>query len=160
VMSVCDQIVAQFEVERAALADPAAVQAIVDNLNTARQRVEALRSSASKWNQTLSDGIGDLSSDIDHDLRGRIRVVTQEAVDPADMWPQMESWHKARVSYELLENYTMLRERADALSLEVAEHFRVASGEVFDAPAVYNPTPLLSAAQVHHQIELEKMKAG
>jgi dynamin family protein len=166
VMSVCDQIVAQFEAERAALADPAAVQAIVDDLNIAKRRVEALRSSAAKWNQTLSDGVGDLSSDIDHDLRGRIRIVTQEAddsvenVDPADMWPQMEAWLKARVSYELLENYTLLRERADALSLEVAEHFRIASGEVFDAPAVYNPTPLLSAAQVHHQIELEKMKAG
>jgi hypothetical protein len=166
VQGVADQVIGQFEAERAALADPAAAQAIVDELNTARQRVELLRSGAAKWNQTLSDGIADLNSDIDHDLRGRIRVITQEAddsvdsVDPADTWPQMETWLQSRMSYELLANYTLLRERADALSLEVAEHFRDASGEVFDRLTVYNPTPLVSNTPVVHSIELEKMKAG
>jgi Dynamin family len=166
VVGVADQIVSQFDAERAALADPAAAQAIVDELNAAKQRVEVLRSGAAKWNQTLSDGVGDLNSDIDHDLRGRIRVVTQEAddsvenVDPADTWPQMETWLQSRISYELLANYTLLRERADALSAEVGEHFRAASGEVFDRLAVYNPTPLVSDARIQHSIELEKMKAG
>jgi hypothetical protein len=166
VVGVADQIISQFEAERASLADPAAAQSIVDELTAAKQRVEALRSAASKWNQTLTDGIADLSSDIDHDLRGRIRVVTQEAddsvenVDPADMWPQMETWLTSRVSYELLANYMLLRERADALSAEVGEHFRAASGEVFDKLAVYNPMPLVSEARVHHSIELQKMKAG
>ncbi len=166
VVGVADQIVSQFEAERATLADPAAAQAIVDDLNTTKKRVEVLRSGAAKWNQTLSDGIGDLNSDIDFDLRARIRVVTQEAddsvenVDPADTWPQMESWLQSRISYELLANYTLLRERADALSTEVGEHFRAASGAVFDRLAVYNPTPLVSDARIQHSIELEKMKAG
>jgi hypothetical protein len=149
--AVCDQIITHFEAERAALADPAKAQRMVDDLSATRQRVEALKSSASKWSQTLADGIADLNSDIDHDLRSRIRVVLQEAddsvetVDPADMWPQMESWLQSRVSYELLSNYTMLRERADALSADVAEHFRAASGEIFDRLAVYNPTALVRA---------------
>ncbi len=166
VVGVADQIMTQFEAERAALADPAAAQAVVDELNAIKSRVEVLRSEAAKWNQTLSDGIGDLNSDIDHDLRGRIRVVTQEAddsvenVDPADVWPQMEGWLQSRISYELLANYTLLRRRADALSVEVGEHFRAASGEVFDRVAVYNPTPLVSEARITHNIELERMKAG
>ncbi len=166
VVGVTDQLIGQFEAERAALVDPAATQALLEELNATRQRVEALKSSAAKWNQTLGDGIGDLSSDIDYDLRARIRVVTQEAddsmdaVDPADTWPQMESWLQSRISYELLANYTLLRERADALSAEVGEHFRAASGEIFDRLAVYNPNPLVSSARVEHKIELDKMKAG
>ncbi len=166
VAAVADQIIAQFETERTALADPAAAQRVVDDLNATKARVDHLKSSAAKWSQTLSDGIADLNSDIDHDLRSRIRVVLQEAddsvdtVDPADTWPQMESWLQSRASYELLANYTLLRQRADELSAEVGEHFREASGEILDRLTVYNPTPLLADKQVEHKIELQRMKAG
>lgn len=166
VTAVADQIITQFETERAALADPQAAQRVVEDLNATKARVDHLKSSAAKWSQTLADGIADLNSDIDHDLRARIRVVLQEAddsvenVDPADVWPQMESWLQSRVSYELLANYTMLRERADALSADVGEHFQEASGEIFDRLTVYNPTPLVSNTRVEHKIELDKMKAG
>ncbi|HEX6871030.1 MAG TPA: dynamin family protein, partial [Micromonosporaceae bacterium] len=166
VVGVCEQLTAQFESERAALADPAAAQRVLDELTATKQRVELLKSTAAKWNQTLSDGVADLSADIDHDLRARMRVVLQEAddsveqSDPADTWGQMESWLCSRVSYELLANYTLLRDRAEALSADVGEHFRVASGQVLEQLAVYNPTPLVSATGVEHKIELEKMKAG
>jgi hypothetical protein len=107
--------------------------------------VEHLRSASAKWSQTLNDGIADLSADIDHDMKARIRDVLQEAddavesADPADAWPQMESWLQSRISYEMLANYGMLRTRADALSETVGEHFREASGDIFDRLAVYNP---------------------
>lgn len=166
VIAVCDQITAQFTSTRAALTDPDAVRRIVDNLNLAKQRVEVLRSSSAKWSQTLNDGVADLTADIDHDMRARIRIVLQEAddamenVDPADTWPQTESWLQHRISYEMLANYGLLRDRADALSEEVGEHFRAASGEVFDQIAVYNPAARLTGTRVEHKIELEKMKAG
>ena len=91
-----------------------------------RQRVEALRTAAARVEQTLNDGIADLTSDIDHDLRDRIRRVIEEAdaaieeTDPADSWSRDASrgWSRA-VSHELLANYTMLRDRATALSEEV-----------------------------------------
>jgi hypothetical protein len=166
VVAISDQIIAQFETERAALADPQRAQRVVDDLNVTKARVDHLKSTAAKWSQTLSDGVADLSSDIDHDLRRRIRIVLQEAddsldeTDPADVWPQMESWLQSRVSYELLANYTMLRERADELSGEVGEHFRAASGQILEQLSVYNPTPLVSETPVEHKIELDKMKAG
>jgi hypothetical protein len=164
--AVCTQLEAQFEAERAALADPAAAQRVVDELTAVKQRVEELKAAAARWSQTLNDGIADLNSDVDHDLRGRIRGVTQEAdnaieeVDPADTWPEMESWLESRVAHELLANYGLLRQRAATLSEEVAEHFREASGEVLNRLAVPNPTPLLEAARVDHKIELAKMKVG
>jgi len=166
VVAACDQISAQFEAERAALADPEAAQRVIDGLNATKDRVEALRTAAAKWSQTLTDGIADLNSDIDHDLRNRIRHITQEAddaienVDPADTWGEMEAWLQARVSYEVLANYALLRQRADDLSEQVGAHFREASGEVFNELGVYNPTPVASQARIEHKIELEKMKAG
>jgi hypothetical protein len=83
-----------------------------------------------------------------------------EEIDPADTWPQMESWLQSRISHELLANYRMLRTRADQLSEEVAEHFHDASGEVFRQLAVYNPEARVSSARIEHKIELAKMKAG
>ncbi len=165
-IAVCDQLTSQFTAERTALADPGKARQVIDNLNLVKARVEVLRSSSAKWSQTLNDGIADLTADIDHDMKARIRVVLQEAddtvenVDPADTWAQTESWLQSRISYEMLANYTLLRDRADALSQEVGEHFRAASGEVFDQIAVYNPSARLSDARVEHKIELDKMKAG
>jgi predicted GTPase len=166
VIAVCEQLEAQFRSERAALADPAAAQRVIDELTGVKERVEVLRSAAARWNQTLSDGIADLTSDVDHDMRNRIRRVIEEAddaieeVDPADTWPEMEQWLQARVSHELLANYTLLKNRANELSEQVAEHFRQASGDVLDQLGVANPAPLVSSAKVSHKIELEKMKVG
>lgn len=166
VAAVCSQLEAQFEAERAALADPAAAQQVVDELNTVKERVEALKAAAAKWQQTLNDGVADLNSDIDHDLRARIREVTQQAddaieeSDPADTWSEMEPWLESRVAHELLANYRLLRDRATELSEEVGEHFREASGAVLDRIAVPNPTPTLSGAKIDHKIELERMKVG
>lgn len=166
VVAVCDQLIGQFEAERAALADPEATKQVVDTLNAVKERIEALRSSAARWSQTLSDGIADLTSDVDHDMRGRLRRVTQEAddtidtVDPADTWGEFEAWLQARVSYELLANYRFLRARAAQLSEQVAEHFREASGEVLDQLAVFNPVPLVSQTRIDSKVELEKMKVG
>jgi hypothetical protein len=164
--AVCEQIIGQFTAERAALADPAAAQAVIDELNTTKRRVESLRTSAAKWSQTLNDGIADLSADIDHDLRSRVRRITQEAddaieeIDPADTWGEMESWLQSRVSYDVLANYTMLRARATELSEQVAQHFREASGGTLHPVGVFNPAPVASQARFESNIELEKMKAG
>jgi len=166
VAAVCDQLIGQFEAELATLTDPANAQRILDELNATKRRVEELKTTAARWNVTLNDGTADLTADVDHDLRERFRRITAEAddaideVDPADMWPEMEEWLRARISYDLLANYTMLRRRAAQLSEQVAEHFQQASGEAVGLLKVYNPTPLVSDKPVEHKIELEKMRAG
>jgi hypothetical protein len=138
---------------------------VIDELNFTKSRVEALRTAAARWNQTLNDGGTDLNTDVDHDLRERIRRVILEAddavdeIDPADTWGQMEDWLRARISYELLANYSFLRRRATMLSEQVADHFREASGTGPSQLAVYNPTPLVSDKPVEHKIELDKMNA-
>lgn len=166
VVSICEQIGSQFEAERAALADPVAAARVMDDLTEVKKRVEALKAAAAKWQQTLGDGIADLNSDIDHDLRGRIRRLVEEADgrieegDPADTWEETERWLKARASQELLANYMMLRDRAIGLSDDVATHFEEAAGQVLHQVAITDPLPLAGTAEVDHKIELAKMKVG
>ncbi len=163
VVAVCRQIESQFEAERSVLADPAASAKIMEELTAVKRRVEELRGSAAKWSQTLNDGIGDLNSDVDHDLRGRIRRLTEEAddlideFDPADSWHEVEGWLEAAVAEEIVENYSLLRARADELSERVWRHFQEASGQVLDQLAVYNPADLVPRAEVEHKMDLEKM---
>ncbi|GAB1640180.1 dynamin family protein [Krasilnikovia sp. MM14-A1259] len=166
VVGICEQIESQFGAERAALADPAAAATVMNDLAAVKQRVEGLKAAAAKWQQTLGDGIADLNADIDHDLRGRIRRLIEEAdaqieeSDPADTWSETERWLKARVSQEILANYMMLRDRAIGLSDEVATHFERDAGRILRHVAIANPVPLAGTAEVEHKIELEKMKLG
>ncbi|MFI7673627.1 dynamin family protein [Actinophytocola sp. NPDC049390] len=163
VVSLCDQLEASFAAERAALADPVAAQRVVDELTAVKSRVEQLKSAAARWNQTLNDGIADLTSDIDHDLKSRIRAVTAEAdeaideSDPADTWAEMGSWLQAKTAEELLANYELLSERATDLSERVGEHFRAASGTALRRPTVHDPTPL-AAGEVGEDLDLKKMR--
>lgn len=163
VMAVCEQIAAQFESERSVLVDPAKSRQVLDELSRTKSKVETLRSAAAKWNQTLNDGVADLNSDVDHDLRGRIRKVIDEGddlideFDPADRWSDIESWLEMATAEEIVANYTRLREQADALSEQVFKHFQEASGEILDQLAVYNPMDVVSRADVEHKIDLEKM---
>ncbi|HEX6358430.1 dynamin family protein [Actinophytocola sp.] len=163
VVALCDHLETSFAAERAALADPAAAQRVVDELTAVKSHVERLTTAAAKWNQTLSDGIGDLTSDVDFDLKARIKEVTAEADetieagDPADTWAEFGPWLQARTAEALLSNYELLRERATELSERVGEHFREAAGAAFTRPSVHDPTPL-AAAEVGEDLDLKKMR--
>ena len=166
VMAVADQLATQFQAERAALADPDKAQAIVDDLTRTRERTEQLKGQAAKWNQTLNDGIGDLVPDIDHDYRARSRKLLKECddaienSDPADTWAEFEPWLYNRVSHDVLENYTYMRDRANELSETVGDHFREASGEILSELAVFNPMPVVGSATFEAAIDTDKMGAG
>ena len=166
VMAVCDQLIAQFEAERTVLVDPSRGQQVIDDLTAVKAKVESLRSSAARWSVTLNDGIADLNSDVDHDLRARVREVLNAADDlidehdPADVWHEIEGWLEARIAEELVANYAFLRFKADELSEEVFQHFRDASGEVFDRLTVYNPAELLAQTGMDRKVDLAKMTLG
>lgn len=163
VAAACGQIESQFEAERSVLADPGKSAQVMEELSAVKRRVEELRSSAAKWSQTLNDGVADLNSDIEHDLRGRIRRLTDEAddlieeFDPADSWHEIESWLETAVAEQIVENYALLRRSADELSERVWRHFQEDSGQVLDQLAVYNPSDVVPRAEVEDKMDLEKM---
>jgi hypothetical protein len=162
VVALCDHLGTSFTAERAALADPASAQQVVDELTEVKSYVERLKTAAAKWSQTLSDGIGDLTSDIDFDLKARLKAVTTEADeaieagDPADTWAELGPWLQATTADALLGNYELLRERATDLSERVGEHFREAAGAMLTRPTVGDPTPM-AATEVGDDLDLKRM---
>ena len=71
-------------------------------LSDAKSRAEQLRGQAARWQQTLSDGTSDLTADVEHDLRLRIRQLSADAElliddqDPGKTWADFEREQRRR----------------------------------------------------------------
>lgn len=130
---VVEQLTATFEAERQTLEDPASLGALVAELEAAKVRADQLRGQSSKWQQTLNDGAQDLTTDLDHDLRVRVRMIIAEGdsvldeADPATIWEGFEEWLHHRIGFDLSAHHQFIAARADDLAARVAEHF--ADGE-------------------------------
>jgi hypothetical protein len=142
--------------------DPARAQPVLDELERAKARAEQLRARSARWQQTLGDGSQDLATEIDHDLRRRLRDVStaaEEALDthdPYDIWDDFSAWTRREVAAQVADNAEVLRHAANELATKVAEHFAIDEAglvhavDIGAAPAV--PSEL--------DVELEKGSAG
>ena len=139
VLAVTDHLRLGLQAEQRSLQDPAGGAAMVAELEAARDRVDELRRRSSRWQQTLTDGMTDLVSDLEHDLRDRMRAIGREAEeaidagDPAPVWDQFTEWLERRVASAVSDNFVWANERARWLAGQVAEHF-VSEGAA-DLPA-------------------------
>nr|WP_246326544.1 dynamin family protein [Actinomycetospora corticicola] len=135
VVAIVEQISYRMRAELQAQADPVGADRLIAQLQQAKQRAEDLKARSARWQTTLNDGFGDLQSDIDHDLRDRMRALQKEAEehleteDPAEVWDQFAEWLHAAVAQSASTNFVWASQRAQHLSLLVADHF-VAGGQV------------------------------
>ncbi|GLZ53016.1 dynamin family protein [Actinomycetospora sp. NBRC 106378] len=135
VLAVVEQISYRMRAELQAQQNPVEADRLIARLQDAKQRAEDLKKRSSRWQTTLNDGFGDLQSDIDHDLRDRMRALQKEAEetlegdDPAVIWDQFAEWLHAAVAQAASTNFVWASQRAQHLSLVVADHF-VAGGQV------------------------------
>ncbi|MGQ0802931.1 MAG: dynamin family protein [Actinomycetota bacterium] len=163
IIGVVDQLAAQFQAERKGLQDPDQAAEMMRKLESAKEQADRLRGQAAKWQQTLGDGIADLSGDIDHDLRTRIRRIMQESdevideTDPADTWEEFEPWLYRRAGEDIANNYQFLQLRARELSQQVAEHFAVDEEQVALEFTVGDPIQLVDQVGVQAEIDVEVM---
>jgi hypothetical protein len=166
VLGVASQLSSQFENEREALKNPEGAQAIVDNLTQLQAKAQRLRGSASKWQQGLGDGVADMQTDLDHDLRSRLRAITKqadeaiEASDPAETWDDFQTWLYRRVAEDIVHNYTFLHSRAEELALRVAEYFGEDGGDLTVSLELLNPTDVVASIEANTDIQAEKMGMG
>jgi hypothetical protein len=129
VLAVADQLNTGFKAELAAQENPERAAALVAELQRAKARADELKQRSSRWQITLNDGVADLQSDIDYDLRDRLRATGREAeelidaADPADIWEQFSEWLHQQVSSAASANFVWAAERARFLAAQVAEHF-------------------------------------
>ncbi|BDI22350.1 dynamin family protein [Herbiconiux sp. L3-i23] len=127
--AVADHLTLALQSELSALVDPAATPAVVAELANAKERADDLRKRSAQWQVTLSDGIADLMSDIEHDLRDRMRAIQREADaaidagDPGPLWESLVDWLETRITTAVSETFIWSDERARWLAGQVAEHF-------------------------------------
>lgn len=166
VLSVTTLLTTQFKNEQKALANPEDAQEVVGNLTQLQEKLARLRGGASKWQQTLSDGVVDLQTDLDHDLRGRIRQVMKQAddaidaSDPADTWDDFQAWLYRRVAEDVVHTYTFLHGRSDELAVRVAEHFGEDGGDLVVNLEMLNPNEIVATIDANTDIQASKMGMG
>lgn len=128
-LSASDHLRLSLQSELSALQDPESTPAMIAGLEAARQRADDLRRRSSRWQVTLNDGISDLISDMEHDLRDRLRRIQREAEeaidlsDPGKMWPQFVEWLEQRSAAAVSDTFVWTSERGQWLAAEVAGHF-------------------------------------
>lgn len=133
VLAVAEQLGAGMRAELAVQEDPEKLEPLVAELTRAKARADELKQRSARWQITLNDGVGDLQSDIDYDLRDRLRTISREAeqllddADPADIWEQFAEWFHQQVASAASANFVWAAERARYLSTQVAEHFAAAA---------------------------------
>ncbi|MBL5974061.1 MAG: Isoniazid-inducible protein iniA [Candidatus Leucobacter sulfamidivorax] len=127
--AVCELIAMSMQAEIGVLDDPSSSPEIVRDLKQAEETAENLTRRSARWQQTLSDGIGDLISDIEFDLRDRLREVGREAEqliaasDPGKSWEDIGAWLADSVTQAVSDNFVWAHERSVHLAEVVAQHF-------------------------------------
>ncbi|HEY2221999.1 dynamin family protein [Actinomycetospora sp.] len=140
---VLDQVagaVAEFgaalEAERVGLEDPERAREVAADLSAARDRAGELKERSARWQQTLADGVADLVSDIDWDLRDRMRHVVRaaeealDAADPGASWDTFAPWLTEEAGEAVATTFVWAGERTWRLSERVAEHFALSGDDV------------------------------
>ncbi|WP_282004744.1 dynamin family protein [Propioniciclava sinopodophylli] len=136
---VVEQMTLSARTELTALSDPEGTPRLLAELEDAKARADDFRSRSSRWQVALSDGVADLISDMEHDLRDRLRRVQREAEqaidegDPGPIWEQLAEWIDQRVASGVSETFVWTDERSQWLTDEIAEIF---AQEQFELPRI------------------------
>ncbi|WP_433292424.1 dynamin family protein [Actinoplanes sp. CA-030573] len=131
----------------------------------ARRYAEKTRRSAwlagGSWQTVLGDGIQDLSSDIEHDLRERLRLMVRrgedliDESDPKETWRDFQAWAAREAAAAAVENLMLLVTRTEQLAHDVAERF----GLEYDSLDVDLPAPELALRKVD-ELDVSFQKSG
>ncbi|HEX4361725.1 MAG TPA: dynamin family protein [Pseudonocardia sp.] len=166
VLAVSEQLAASMQSELIAQEDPEKATSLIEQLKVAKQKADDLRQRSARWQQTLNDGVQDLTSDIEYDLRDRLRTVSREAEhvidqsDPKDTWDQFVSWFEQQISQSVSQNFVWAIQRAQYLAGQVAEHFSE-NGAALLPELNYGQKDFQSADLRHlEKPELEKVGIG
>ena len=159
---VTDQLEGHFRAIADALENPAKIAARQAEMVAAKERADELKSRAARWQVTLNDGVADLNTEVDHDLRLRFRHINQdsdaalEAGDPADTWAEFEPWLYRRTAQEMVANYQVLQTQARGLVDQVADHFQEGENSLDLNLDLRNATAAIDRAEVAADLDVSK----
>jgi GTPase SAR1 family protein len=163
--SVTEHLSLAVRTELRGLEDPAGREDLLRELEDARVAVDELRRRSSRWQQLLGDGVTDLQSDIDHDLRDRSRVITREAEeaidagDPGPAWREIAEWLDQRIAVAVADSFVWAEQRSEYLAEQVIGQFTQDSGTALPELTVGSAADALDALVDLPGIDSGAMKA-
>jgi replication fork clamp-binding protein CrfC len=142
IRSAAEHLTLAVQSELSALNDPQARDRLTADLERRKEEAQEALQHTALWQQVLNDGIADLTSDVDHDLRGRFRVITQhnekliDGCDPSRQWAEIGTELENAVATAVGDNFVWAYQRAEALAAEVARTFVQAGLEAVKMPEI------------------------
>ncbi len=142
VRSAAEHLTLKVDSELSALNDPDARDRLTDELERRKDEAQDALQQTALWQQVLNDGIADLTSDIDHDLRARFRAITQHTekviddVDPTNHWAEIGTELEEAVATAVGDNFVWAYQRAETLAEEVGRTFVEAGLDAVKMPQI------------------------
>jgi replication fork clamp-binding protein CrfC len=142
VRSAAEHLTLKVNTELSALNDPEIRDRLKEDLEQRKEEAQEALQQTALWQQVLNDGIADLTADVDHDLRGRFRVITQhteqviDSCDPTNQWAEIGTELENAVATAVGDNFVWAYQRAEALAQEVARTFVEAGLEAIKLPQI------------------------
>jgi hypothetical protein len=164
VRTVSDHLVMTCRAQLDALADPTRGAELVTRLHEAASATERLRDGATGWQLALGDGITELTAEVEHDLRHRLRMLVREAEtevmkgDPVPRWAAFEEWLDQKVRDNVQASFVLAHVRAGRLTEQVADRF--AAEGVVAVPQLHLDRVGDALVPVQPLEQLDSRKAG
>ncbi|MGB5112499.1 MAG: dynamin-like GTPase family protein [Mycobacterium sp.] len=142
IRAAADHLTLAVSSELSALNDPDIRERLTADLERRKQEAQDALQQTALWQQTLNDGIADLTADVDHDLRNRFRHITAHAekvidgCDPTQHWAEIGTELENAVATAVGDNFVWAYQRADALAAGVARLFVEAGLDAVELPKV------------------------
>ena len=142
IRSAAEHLTLSVDSELSALNDPEARERLTADLERRKEEAQDALQHTALWQQVLNDGIADLTSDVDHDLRNRFRAITQhtekviDECDPTHHWAEIGTELENAVATAVGDNFVWAYQRAEALAAEVARTFVEAGLEAVKMPEI------------------------
>lgn len=142
IRSASEHLMLAADSELSALNDPDARERLKGELEQRKQEAQDALQQTALWQQVLNDGIADLTADVDHDLRGRFRNISQhfekmiDGCDPTHQWAEIGVELENAVATAVGDNFVWAYQRAEVLAQEVARTFVEAGLEAIKMPQI------------------------
>ena len=142
IRSAAEHLTLSVDSELSALNDPEARDRLTADLERRKDEAQEALQHTALWQQVLNDGIADLTSDVDHDLRNRFRLITQhtekviDGCDPTHHWAEIGTELENAVATAVGDNFVWAYQRAEVLAAEVARTFVEAGLEAVKMPEI------------------------
>lgn len=166
IRSAAEHLTLKVSTELASLNDADVRARLTEDLERRKEEAQEALQQTALWQQVLNDGISDLTADIDHDLRGRFRIIGQhiekeiDNCDPTQHWAEIGTELENAIATAVGDNFVWAYQRATVLAEEVARTFTEAGLEAIKMPQIDAREMGASLGEIKSLANLEAKPVG